>query len=63
MKKLYYKLCDRIGYLLILQHNYDPQTFEYTKYNRIILFKFIGKRDDAGFRKIKEIFQIQLKRK
>ena len=60
MKKLYYRLCDRIGYLLIMQHNYDPETFEYTKYNRIILFKYTSKRSDKGYRSIKEIFSIQL---
>ena len=52
-----------IGYTIYLRDYYDPQTFTLKKKNsHLAILKIISKTDDNGYRKVKEVFQIQIKK-
>ena len=62
IKVIYYRFCDWIGYTITCKHCWNPHTFTIDKRNSyLILFKFVGKRDDAGWRKLKEILRIKIR--
>lgn len=67
MKKLianvYWTVCRTIGYMVVFRDYYDPKTFTLIKNNsHMALLKYVGKVDDNGYIKVKEIWQIQIKK-
>ena len=67
MKKLlwtiHWKLSAMIGYTIYLRDWYDPKTFTLVKKNtHMAILKIIGKEDVNGHRRVKEIFQIQIRK-
>lgn len=60
---IYWRICRRIGYRIILRDYYDPKTFTLKKRNsHMALIKYIGKEDENGYVRIEEIWQIQIKK-
>lgn len=67
MKKLFLNLSWRflnwIGYVIVFRDYYDPETFTLVKKNtHMVIHKCIGKADEKGYRKVKQIFEIQIKK-
>ena len=67
MKKLlgtlYWTLCRKIGYILVLRDYWDPETFTLRRKNsHIALLKYIGKVDEHGHIRVKEVGKIQIKK-
>jgi len=67
MKKLiadlYWGICRRIGYILILRDYWDPETFTLKKKNsHIVLLKYIGKVDEHRHIRVKEVWQMKIKK-
>lgn len=63
MKAFYWKVSRWIGYLFVLRDYYDPKTFTLRKKNsHLTLLKYIGKEDERGYIKMKEIFTIQIRK-
>ena len=63
MTNLYWKFCNWIGYIIIFRDWYDPQTFTLKKKNsHMAILKMISKEDQNGHRRVKEVFQIQIKK-
>jgi hypothetical protein len=62
MIRAYWWLCNKIGYQVSLKHDWDDDTFTLKNKNAYIsLYKYIGKRDSAGWRKIEEIYTIKIR--
>lgn len=60
---LYWRFCNWVGYIIVLRDWYDPNTFTLKKKNsHLALLKYTSKADEAGWRKLKEIFQIQIRK-
>jgi hypothetical protein len=63
MKRLYWRFCKWIGYTTTLRDYYDPKTLTLKKKNsHLSLLKHMGETDDKGWIKVKEIFQIQIRK-
>lgn len=63
MTTLYWRFCNWIGYIIVFRDWYDPNTLTLKKRNsHLALLKYTSKADDAGWRKVKEIFQIQIRK-
>lgn len=67
MKKLFIKLSWKflnwIGYVIVFRDYYDPQTFTLVKRNtHMVIHKCISKTDENGYRRVKQIFEIQIKK-
>lgn len=63
MTTLYWKFCNWIGYIIVFRDWYDPNTLTLKKKNsHLALLKYTSKADDAGWRKVKEVFQIQIRK-
>jgi hypothetical protein len=67
MKKLianlYWRICRRIGYMVVFRDYYDPKTFTLKKRNsHMALIKYIGKEDENGYVRIEEIWQTQIRK-
>lgn len=61
--RLYWELSNRIGYILTVRDYYDPQTFTLKKKNsHLILYKIVSTTDNAGWRKLEEVYRIQIKK-
>jgi len=60
---LHWKLTGIIGYTIYLRDWYDPKTFTLKKKNsHLAILKIISKKDENGYRRVKEIFQIQIRK-
>ena len=60
---LHWKLTGIIGYTIYLRDWYDPETFTLKKKNsHLAILKIISKVDENGYRRVKEIFQIQIRK-
>ena len=62
MRKLYWKFCELIGYVIVFDSWCCPYTFKIKKNTHLSLLKFISKRDSKGLIAVKQIFTIQIKR-
>jgi hypothetical protein len=67
MKKLianlYWRICRRIGYRIVLMDYYDSKTFNLIKKNsHMALLKYVGKPDENGYIKVEEVWQIQIRK-
>lgn len=67
MKKLlwtlHWKLTGIIGYTIYLRDWYDPETFTLKKKNsHLAILKIIGEKDENGYRRVKEVFVIQIRK-
>lgn len=63
MTTLYWRFCNWIGYIIVFRDWYDPNTLTLKKKNsHLALLKYTSKADDAGWRKVKEVFQIQIRK-
>ena len=67
MKKLlwtiHWKLSGMIGYTIYLRDYYDTETFTLKKKNsHLAILKIIGKTDENGHRRAKEVLVIQLRK-
>jgi hypothetical protein len=63
MRELYWKFCNWIGYIIVFRDWYDPQTFTLKRKNsHLSLLKYTSKVDENGWRRVKEIWQIQIKK-
>ena len=67
MKKLlwtiHWKLSGMIGYTIYLRDYYDTETFTLKKKNsHLAILKIISKVDENGYRKVKEVFQMQIRK-
>tara|TARA_R110000868_G_scaffold82871_4_gene233827 strand:+ start:978 stop:1172 length:195 start_codon:yes stop_codon:yes gene_type:complete len=63
MTNLYWKFCNWIGYIIVFRDWYDPQTFTLKKKNsHMAMLKMISKEDENGHRRVKEVFQIQIRK-
>ena len=52
-----------IGYTVFLRDWYDPETFTLKKKNsHLAILKIISKVDENRYRRVKEIFQIQIRK-
>ena len=61
--RLYWQLSNRIGYIITVRDYYDPQTFTLKKNNtHLVLFKIVSETDNAGWRKLQEVYRIQIKK-
>tara|TARA_R110002126_G_C10108733_1_gene467059 strand:+ start:257 stop:463 length:207 start_codon:yes stop_codon:yes gene_type:complete len=61
--RLYWQLSNRIGYIITVRDYYDPKTFTLRKNNtHLVLFKIVSDTDDAGWRKLEEVYRIQIKK-
>ena len=62
MLKFYWWLCNWMGYQISLQHDWGKDCFTLEKKNTyIVLFKYISKRDDTGWRKLQELYRIKIR--
>lgn len=63
MRKLYFRLCKWIGYVIVFRNYYDIRTFTLKKKNtHMALLKYIGKENEHGHVEVEQIFQIQIKK-
>ena len=63
MKNLYWKFCNWIGYIIVFRDWYDVETFTLKKKNsHMAILKIISKEDENGHRRVKEVFQIQIRK-
>ena len=63
MKNLYWKFCNWIGYIIVFRDWYDVETFTLKKKNsHLLLYKIVSSTDDAGWRKLEEVYRIQIKK-
>jgi hypothetical protein len=63
MRKVYYKICRLVGYIVVLRDYYDVQTFTLKKKNsHLALLKYVGEVDENKTSRVKEIFQIQIRK-
>jgi len=67
MKKLignlYWRICVRIGYRIVLMDYYDSKTFNLIKKNsHMALLKYVGKPDENGYIKVEEVWQIRIRK-
>lgn len=61
--RLYWQLSNRIGYIITVRDYYDPKTFTLRKNNtHLVLFKIVSETDNAGWRKLQEVYRIQIKK-
>ena len=63
MTKIYYKLCRLVGYTIVIEDRWDPQTFTLDKkYSNISLYKYMGMYDaKCGGMKLKRVWTIKIK--
>jgi hypothetical protein len=63
MIKLYYKLCRLIGYIILLEDRWNPQTFTLDKkYSNISIYKYIGMYDSKyGGMKLRRVWTIKIR--
>ncbi len=63
MRWIYYKLCRLIGYTIIIEDRWDPQTFTLDKkYSNISIYKYIGMYDPKyGGMKLKRVYTIKIR--
>jgi hypothetical protein len=63
MWKIKYMLCRLIGYTIVIEHRWDPQTFELDKkYSNISIYKYIGMYDaKCGGIRIKRVWTIKIR--
>lgn len=60
---IHWKLSGMIGYTFYFRDWYDPETFTLKKKNsHLAVLKIISKTDENGHRKVKEVFQIQIRK-
>jgi hypothetical protein len=63
ISRLYWEVSNRIGYIITVRDYYDPQTFTLTKKNtHLVLYKIVSNTDDAGWRKLEQVYRIQIKK-
>ena len=63
MRELYFKFCNWVGYIIVFRDWYDLQTFTLKRKNsHLSLLKYTSKADENGWRRVKEIWQIQIKK-
>ena len=63
MTNLYWKFCNWIGYIIVFRDWYDEETFTLKKRNsHMAILKMISKEDENGHRRVKEVFQIQIRK-
>ena len=61
--RLYWELSNHIGYIITVRDYWDPETFTLKKKNsHLILYKIVSTTDDAGWRKLEEVYRIQIKK-
>lgn len=52
-----------VGYTIYLRDYYDPKTFTLKKKNsHLAILKITSKEDENGYRTVKEVFQIQIRK-
>jgi len=63
MRKLYYMLCKLIGYIFLIEHRWDSETFTLEKkYSNISLYKYIGMYDPKyGGMRLKRVWTIKIR--
>lgn len=62
MRELYYKICNKIGYVAIVMDRYNTQTWAVEKTNAdFVIFKYTSKRDIRGYRNLKQLFKIKIR--
>jgi hypothetical protein len=63
MRKIYYKLCRLIGYTILLEDRWNPQTFTLDKkYSNISIYKYIGMYDAKyGGMKLRRVYTIKIR--
>ena len=60
---IHWKFTGMIGYTVFLRDWYDPETFTLKKKNsHLAVLKIISKIDENGHRRLKEVFQIQIRK-
>lgn len=60
---IHWRLSQRIGYTVFLRDWYDPKTFTLKKKNsHLAVLKIVSNTDENGHRKLKEVFQIQIRK-
>ena len=61
--RLYWELSNSIGYIITVRDYWDPETFTLKKKNtHIVLYKIVSKTDDAGSRRLEQVYRIQIKK-
>ena len=63
MRRLYYVLCKVIGYAILLEDRWNPQTFTLDKkYSNISIYKYIGMYDAKyGGMKLRRVWTIKIR--
>jgi hypothetical protein len=63
MRKIYYKLCRLIGYTILLEDRWNPETFTLDKkYSNISLYKYIGMYGSKyGGMKLRRVWTIKIR--
>jgi hypothetical protein len=63
MRKFYCKLCELLGYTILIEDRYCMQTFELDKkYSNISLYKYVGMYDPKyGGMKLKRVWTIGIR--
>ena len=63
VRKIYYKLCRLIGYTILIEDRWNPETFILDKkYSNISLYKYIGMYDPKyGGMRLKRVWTIKIR--
>ena len=61
--RIYWELSNKIGYIIKVRDYWDPETFTLKKKNtHLVLYKIVSETDDAGWRRLEQVFRIQIKK-
>jgi hypothetical protein len=61
--RIYWELSNKIGYIITVRDYWDPETFILKKKNtHLVLYKIVSSTDDAGWRRLEQVFRIQIKK-
>lgn len=61
--RLYWELSNYVGYIITVRDYWDPETFTLKKNNtHLVLYKIVSKPDDAGCRRLEQVYRIQIKK-
>jgi hypothetical protein len=63
MRKLYYRLCRVVGYTILIEDRWNPQTFNLDrKYSNISIYKYIGMYDSKyGGMRLRRVWTIKIR--
>ena len=62
VRKIYYTLCRLVGYTIIIEDRWNPETFILDKkYSNISLYKYLGLYSHDGSMRLKRVYTIKIR--